>query len=321
VALAVASAVYYLVGYPDGPGWVGLFVAAYSVAAYGDGLRSVRVLAAGLGGLAVVWLLTADLTPLNAAGWVFFRLGGAVMAAALGESIRSRRVLAEQATERAERAERTKEIEAEQRVDAERLRIARDVHDTVAHALAIINVHAGVTAHLLDQRPDHARETLLTIEQTSARALGELRATLGVLRGPEERAPTPGLAQVEQLAAVARDAGVQVTVKIDGAVTDLPASIDHTAYRILQEAITNVVRHAAASRATIALGYGADHLRIEVRDDGAGRVRKDGAGAGRGIVGMRERAALLGGQLIAAAQPDGGFRVHADLPLPLERTS
>jgi signal transduction histidine kinase len=173
------------------------------------------------------------------AGWVFFRIGAAVMAAALGESVRSRRVIAEQATERADRAERDMEAEVRQRVDAERLRIARDVHDTVAHALAIINVHAGVTAHLLDKRPEQARDALVTIEQTSARALRELRTTLGVLRDTDDRAPTPGVVQVDQLAAIARDAGVEVTVQVDGPVSDLPAAVDHTAYRILQELITN----------------------------------------------------------------------------------
>jgi signal transduction histidine kinase len=319
-ALTAASAVYYLAGYPDGPSWVALFVAAYSLAAHGDGRRSVQTLVAGLGGLSVVWLLTAHLSPLNSAGWVFFRVGGAVMAAALGESVRSRRVIAEEAIERAERAERVKEIEARERVHEERLRIARDVHDTVAHALAVINVHAGVTAHLLDQQQGRTRDTLVTIEKTSARALGELRATLGVLRAASDRSPTPGLAQVEQLAAVARDAGVQVTVQVDGRATELPASVDHTAYRILQEAMTNVVRHAAASRATIVVGYHDDRLRIEVRDDGAGRTGGNGQdqGTGRGIIGMQERAALLGGLLTAAPHPGGGFRVHADLPLQWE---
>lgn len=321
-ALAALSAGYYLAGYPDGPGWVGLFVAAYTVAAYGDGHRSLRVLTAGLGGLAMVWLLTADLSPLRAAGWVFFRIGAAVMAAALGESVRSRRVLAEQAIQRAERAERDKETEARQRVDAERLRIARDVHDTVAHALAAITVHAGVTAHLLDQQPEQARHTLVTIEQASIRALRELRHTLGVLRDTDDRAPTPGLAQVEHLAAIARDAGVHVTVEVDGHNPDVPASVDHAAYRILQESMTNVVRHAAATRATIALRYRDDRLRIEVRDDGTGSGAAADtdldAGTGRGIVGMRERAALLGGHLCAAPHPDGGFQVRADLPLRLD---
>src|SRR6266511_2300555 len=124
--------------------------------------------------LPLVWLLTADLTPIDTAGWVFFRIGTAIMAVVLGDMLRARRVVAAEALERAERAERTREEEARRRVDAERLRIAREVHDTVAHAIAVINVQAGVTAHVLDRRPERVRETLVTIEQTSARALSDL---------------------------------------------------------------------------------------------------------------------------------------------------
>lgn len=312
-ALAAASVGYYLAGYPDGPGWVSLFIAVYSLAAYGDGHRSLQIIGATLVGLSVVWLLTADLSPLNTSGWVFFRIGAAVMAAALGESVRSRRVIAEQATERAERAERTKETEARQRVDAERLRIARDVHDTVAHSLAIINVHAGVTAHMLDKHPEHARDTLVTIEQTSAQALHELRTTLGMLRdGDPGRTPTPGLGQLDQLTAMARDAGLEVTIDVHGRPRELPSAVDHTAYRILQESVTNAIRHAGPARVAIWLGYGDSDLQIRVTDDGPGpRSVADG----RGIVGMRERAALLGGRLTAAPCPGGGFEVTADLPL------
>src|SRR5262245_5742304 len=198
------SLLYYAAGYPDGPGWVGLFVATYTLTAHGDGQRSLQIAAAGIVVLTVGWLLTADLQPLNAAGWVFFRIGTFIMAAAVGEVVRMARVLATQAQARAERAEQTREQEARRRVDAERLRIAREVHDTVAHAIAVINVQAGVTAHVLDKRPEQARDTLEVIEQTSARALEELRATLGMLReGDDRRAPTPGLDQVEELAALA----------------------------------------------------------------------------------------------------------------------
>ena len=196
-----------------------------------------------------------------------------------------------------------------------RLRIARDVHDTVAHPLAAISVHAGVTAHLLDQQPGQVRDTLVTIEQASVRALRELRHTRGVLRDTGNRGPTPGLDQVEQLAVIARDAGVHVTVEVDGHNADVPASVD-------QESMTNVVRHATATQATIVLRYRDDRLRIEVRDDGTGRDRTGDtapdAGAGRGIVGMRERAAPLGGHVSAAPHPDGGFQLRAELPLRLD---
>jgi signal transduction histidine kinase len=317
-ALSAASVAYYLAGYPDGPGWVGLFIATYTLAAYGDGPRSTRFIAATLTGLTVAWLLTADLTPLNGAGWVFFRIGTAVMAAALGESLRTHRVVAEQATQRAELAEQTREIEARQRVDAERLRIARDVHDTVAHSLTIINVHAGVTAHTLDKHPERARQTLRTIEHTSAQAIQQLSTTLGMLRDKDDdRTPTPGLGQLDHLTAIARDAGLTVTVDLDEAVADLPAAVDHTAYRILQESITNVIRHAAATRLTIAIRRSDDNLRITVTDDGRGHDPRGGA-TGHGIEGMRERATLLGGRLVTAPQPGGGHQVRADLPVAPE---
>jgi signal transduction histidine kinase len=314
--VAAASLVYYAAGYPDGPGTLGLFVAVYTLTAQGDGHRSLQIAAAGIAGLSVVWLVVAEVPPFNAAGWVLFRIGTAVMAAALGESVRSRRVLAADALERAERAERTRDEEARRRVDAERLRIARDVHDTVAHAVAVINVQAGVTAHVLDKRPEQARETLVTIEQTSARALDELRATLGLLRGDDRGdAPAAGLDQVKELAGMARDAGLDVTVEVVSTPRELPSAVDQAAYRILQESITNAIRHAGPARVTVSLGYGPGDLEILVSDDGRGPDRP-AAGGGQGIVGMRERAALLGGELTAGPRPGGGFQVRARLPLP-----
>jgi signal transduction histidine kinase len=312
------SLAYYAAHYPDGPGWVGLFVATYTLTAQGDGHRSLRLAAAGIAVLAVGWLLAADLESFNPAGWVFFRIGTAVMAATLGESVRGRRVLAAEAVARAERAEQTKEEEARRRVDAERLRIAREVHDTVAHAIAVINVQAGVTAHVLDKRPQQARETLVTIEQTSARALDELRATLGVLRDPEDRrAPTPGLGQVDELVGMAREAGLDVKLEVASPPRDLPSAVDQAAYRILQESITNAIRHAGPARVTVSLTYGPDELELRVADDGRGPPDAGhGADRGQGIVGMRERAALLGGELTAGPRPGGGFQVQASLPLP-----
>jgi signal transduction histidine kinase len=240
------------------------------------------------------------------------------MAAALGESVRSRRAVAVEALERARQAERTREEEARSRVDAERLRIAREVHDTVAHAIAIINVHAGVTAYLLDKRPEGAREALVTIEQTSAQALHEMRAVLGVLRDSDDgRVPYPGLAHVNELTAMACEAGLDVKLEVMAPATPLPSAVDHTAYRILQESLTNVIRHVGPTRVTVALDYGTESLEVRVTDEG----RPDGAGVaqpaepGRGIVGMRERCGLLGGELTAGPRPDGGFEVKARLPL------
>jgi signal transduction histidine kinase len=320
---AAVSLVYYAAGYPDGPGTVGLFVAVYTLTEQGDGRRSLRIAAAGIAVLSVVWLVVAEVPPFNAAGWVLFRIGTAVMAAALGESVRGRRVLAAEALERAERAERTREEEARRRVDAERLRIAREIHDTVAHAVAVINVQAGVTAHVLDKRPEQACEALVTIEQTSARALEELRATLGVLRGadPGSAPAAAGLDQVEELAAVARDAGLDVKVEAGPAPRELPSAVDQAAYRILQESLTNAIRHAGRARVTVTLRYGPGALELLVADDGRGPDGPAAQGGGQGVVGMRERAELLGGELTAGPRPGGGFQVRARLPLRPDRAA
>jgi signal transduction histidine kinase len=325
----VVSLIYYGAGFPDGPGWLALFVALYTLTAQGDGPRALRIALLGLGVLTVGWLLTADLTDPADAGWLFFRIGTAVMAAVLGESMRMRRVLAAQAQERAERAERTREQEAQRRVDAERLRIAREVHDTVAHAIAIINVQAGVTAHVLDKRPEQARETLRTIEQTSARALRELRTTLAMLTDStdrDDRAPAPGLRHLDDLVATAGHAGVEVTVEKTGVERELPSALDIAAHRIVQESLTNVVRHVGPSRARISVHYGDEELLISVADDGGAAPAEAGltalapaprsaSGGGRGIAGMRERCELLGGRLTAGPAPGGGFIVQAALPL------
>lgn len=315
---AAISIWYYAAGYPDGPTWLALFIAIYTLTAHGDGRWSLLIATGGLLVLTPIWLFTADLEPRAEAGWVFFRIGSAVMAAALGESVRSRRVIAAEAVARAERAERTREEEARRRVDAERLRIAREVHDTVAHAIAIVNVQAGVSAHVLDRRPEQAREALVTIEQTSARALRELRDTLGVLRDTDaerDRVPVAGLGQLDGITAMAREAGLDVKVDASAPATppELPSAVDRAAYRILQESITNAIRHAGPARVTIAIRHTADELVVQVTDDGRGPTGT--ADGGRGIAGMRERCALLGGELTAGPGPDRGFRVRARLPL------
>ncbi|MBE3015920.1 sensor histidine kinase [Microbispora sp. NEAU-D428] len=330
VTAALASLVYYGLDFPDGPGWLGLFVALYTLTAYGDGRRSLVIAGAGITVLAIGWLVAAaDIEPRAAIGWVFFRIGASVMSAALGESVRSRRVIAAEAQERAELAERTREEEARARVDAERLRIAREVHDTVAHAIAIINVQSGVTAHVLDKRPERAREALQAIEQTSSRALREMRAILGVLRDDNDgRVPYPGLEQIDELTAKAREAGLDVTLEEISPVTPLPSAVGSAAYRILQESITNVIRHVGPTRVTVALNPGIDVLEIRVTDEGrrigsgdgsadrpSGNGRDTPAKAGRGILGMRERCRLLGGELDAKPTPGGGFEVTARLPL------
>jgi signal transduction histidine kinase len=315
---ALASLAYYALDFPDGPGWLGLFVATYTLTALGDGRRSLVTAGAGIAVLATCWLVAAaDIEPPAAIGWVFFRIGASVMSAALGESVRSRRVIALDALERAELAERSREEEARARVDEERLRIAREVHDTVAHAIAIINVQSGVTAHVLDKRPERAREALEAIELTSSRALREMRAILGVLRDDADgRAPHPGLAQIDELTAKAREAGLEVDLETTSSPPPVPGAVGSAVYRILQESITNVLRHVGPTRVRVELDFGADAVRVRVRDEGRPTGADAASGpAGRGILGMRERCQLLGGELDAGPLPGGGFAVSARLPL------
>lgn len=331
---ALASLVYYGLDFRDGPGWLGLFVALYTLTAYGDGRRSLVTAGAGITTLTIGWLVaSADIEPRAAIGWVFFRIGASVMSAALGESARTRRFIAAEAQERADRAERSREEEARARVDAERLRIAREVHDTVAHAIAVINVQSGVTAHVLDKRPEQAREALVAIEQTSSQALREMRAILGVLRDANDgRGPHPGLDQLDNLTAQARDGGLDIELEATAAPVPLSSAVGSAAYRIVQESITNVIRHVGPTRVTVALDYGTEALNIRVTDEGRRQETSDDRGGlhlrarhprgarspaepGRGILGMRERCQLLGGELTAEAVPAGGFQVTARLPL------
>ncbi|HEU0042346.1 MAG TPA: sensor histidine kinase, partial [Jiangellaceae bacterium] len=235
----------------------------------------------------------------------------------LGESVRTRRVIAADALERAELAERTRDEEARARVDEERLRIAREVHDTVAHAIAIINVQSGVTAHLLDKRPERTREALESIEQTSSQALHEMRSILGVLRDTNDgRVPHPGLGQIDELIATSSHAGLDIKLESAPPTAALPSAVDSAAYRILQESLTNVIRHVGSTRVSVGLDYGVDSLEVRVTNEG-GQTPLNGArsaGPGRGIVGMRERCQLLGGDLDAGPLAGGGFAVTARLP-------
>lgn len=328
---AIASLVYYSLDFPDGPVWLGLFVALYTLTAHGDGRRSILIAGVGITVLATGWLMAAaDIEPREAIGWVFFRIGASVMSAALGESARSRRFIAAEAHERAEWAERTREEEARARVDAERLRIAREVHDTVAHSIAIINVQAGVTAHILDKRPERAQGTLESIEHTSSQALQEMRTILGVLRDENDgRVPHPGLGQIDELVTKARDAGLDVKLESAAPAGPVPSTVGAAVYRILQESITNVIRHVGPTRVTVTTDYRTDQMEIRVADEGRqddnpnqrpqDQPRADSGsatGPGRGILGMRERVELLGGQLDARPIAGGGFEVKARLPLP-----
>ncbi|MFF0144545.1 signal transduction histidine kinase [Amycolatopsis sulphurea] len=208
-------------------------------------------------------------------------------------------------------ARRAQDTEHRHRLaEQERLRIAREVHDVVAHSLAMINVQAGVAAHVADRRPEQAKEALLNIKSASASALNDLRATLAVLRSGENRAPAPSLAQLGELLDHARTAGLTVTVH--GEAGDLPAPVDGAAYRILQESLTNVVRHAdSAEEVEVRLDRRPGTLALTVRDDGRGT---DQPTPGHGLRGMRERASALGGT-VEAGVTERGFEVRVELPV------
>jgi signal transduction histidine kinase len=201
------------------------------------------------------------------------------------------------------------------------VRIARDLHDSVAHSMASISVQAGVGAHVLDERPEDARAALLAIKHASGDALAELRATLSMLRSSEAvpREPTDGLDRLPLLVESSRAAGLAVDVVIEGDAQQLPPAVDTAAFRIVQESLTNVIRHAGPARATVAVRHGDGGVEIEVTDDGRGAVNGNGdavrGGGGHGLAGMRERVALLGGELYAGPRRTGGYRVRARLPL------
>jgi signal transduction histidine kinase len=249
----------------------------------------------------------------------------ALAALFLGWEVSSRRAYVAEIEARAVQAERSREEEARRQIDAERLRIARELHDVLAHGIATISVQAGVAAHVLHDRPEHAEQALRTIKATSKEALRELRGILGVLRQAEEtepRAPAPGLGQLDALLASTIDAGLPTQMVVYGERRRLPASVDLAAYRIVQESLTNVLRHAGRSSALVGVAYGDDLVTITVDDDGRGPAGESSGTNGRarvqpghGILGMRERAHALGGELEAGPRAHGGFRVLARLPV------
>jgi signal transduction histidine kinase len=325
LAAALACGLAYAARtYPEGPSQLAVYPALWTVAM----TRSRRT----------AWL-TATWAALAVAGAELFLYGdtmfeGEPLYAAVtvfaamwwAEGVRARRAYVAELRDRAERAERTREEEARRRVDEERMRIARELHDVVSHTIGVISVQAGVAAHLLHRRPDKAADSLAAIRQASDDALGELHAMLGVLRegggedGRAPLAPAPGLAELDALVAQAAGAGVEVTVSLEGEPRRLPPAVDLAAYRVVQESLTNVARHAGASRAEVSVRHSDGRLVVEVTDDGRARPgngpgNANGNGSGQGILGMRERARALGGSLEAGPRPGGGFRVQATLPV------
>ncbi|GAA1436784.1 sensor histidine kinase [Nocardiopsis tropica] len=311
--VSIASAtVYYPLGFPDGMVMVCTAVMLYTLVRWGYRVFGWTL---GVGQFAAVnayELLVSGGFRFEAVGmvaWVMLLL-------CTGEVVRWRQEYLRADRERAVEAGRTKEEEVLRRASEERIRLARDVHDTVAHNISLINVQAGTALYLIETEPGRAAEALATIKQTSKDTLTELRGMLGVLRAVDEaapRSPVPGLDRVGELAEGTRTAGLDVEVEVVGAPAHLPVSTDSAAYRTVQEALTNTVRHSGATAVRVRIEHGASSLVVEVTDDGRGTVGPPVPG--NGITGMRERAALVGGTVDAGPLEGGGFRVRARLPL------
>ena len=318
VAMLVA---YHALDYPAIGLAVPLAPAMYSAAQAGH-LRAIVVVFAGLELWAIGWrVLEEDESLVSAIGTqTLFEASLVAAVLLLAEALRSRRAWMAEVRERARRTELERERDAERRLEQERLRIAREMHDVLAHTIAVIGVQADVAAEALADRPEQAEAALRTIREKSREAMAEVRATVDVLRARREgapRSPAPGLERLEELVRVAEDAGVSTEVSVTGAARSLPAAVDLTAYRIVQESLTNVLRHAGATRAHVAIGYEPEAVVVEVEDDGEGvRNGVTPTSDGHGLAGMRERAASLGGRLDAgpASGPSRGFRVRAWLP-------
>ncbi len=257
-----------------------------------------------------------DLLKVLSLVWPFFIFAVAWW---FGELIRTRREREDQLVERSKELVREREENAQRAVIEERVRISRELHDVIAHHVSVMGVQAGAARRVLTRRPQQAIEALSLIESSSRQAIAELQRMLGFLRSrgePEELAPQPSMRDLDGLAAEMRDAGLPVTLRIEGEETDLPASVDLSAYRIVQEALTNTLKHAQRPvEAFVTARFSPNVLEVEVLDDGKGVVPVDSSRTGNGLVGMRERVALHGGKLDTGPRPEGGFFVRASLEL------
>ena len=317
ITVACGALVLYAIGrynaYPGLP----IFVLVAGISLHSTRRRAL--LAAGLGAAAIsvaVWLQPEGVA--TASTWVASLLAVAV-AWLWGENLRNRRARWAAMEERARRLEAEREERDRQAVTDERLRIARELHDVVAHSMSVIAVQSGVANHVIDSRPAQARQALATIEATSRSALVELRRLLGVLRPGDDPVaslePNPGMAEIGRLAEQIRSAGVEVELKVEGEPGDLPPGVDLSAFRIAQEGLTNVLKHGGRV-ARVLVRYSPGAVAVEIADDGrAGTADEAPAdGTGHGLIGMRERVAVFGGELTAGPIPGGGYRMAARLP-------
>jgi signal transduction histidine kinase len=304
----VSTSYYYIGPFPDGMEMLTFAVASYLAAAQGQRVAAYVGTAAGLSVFAGAEFLIGPPHVFRFLGV----LAWALVVVIAGEVTRYHRAYLDEARRRVAEAERTREEEALRRATEERLRIARELHDVLAHKISLINVQAGAALHRRD--PDQAYAALGAIKDASKETLRELRTTLGVLRQVDEAqplAPAPSLDHLDELISHTKSAGLPVDLTISGERVPLPSPVDLTAYRIIQEALTNAVRHAGSATAIVLVRYHPDRVAVEIADDGRGCD----AAEGNGIRGMRERAATVGGTLTATSRPGGGFLVHASLPL------
>jgi signal transduction histidine kinase len=325
LATAIALLCYYSLTYPAIPPALPLAAALFTAAAAGRLRWSLLVIAFYTAADLVVPLIHQYQPPLVLLAQVTERTLGMVALALLGETVRNRRMRLAAADERLRLATMERSVEAARRVADERLRIAREVHDILGHTVSAISIQAGLADELLERRPAEARSAVQAIRTASREALGELRAAIGALRVGETvtgrpSPPAPGLNNLDAVLESAKQAGLQVELLAgheDGG-PPIPSVVDVTAYRIVQESLTNVVRHAQAGLVTVALSRDGDDLVIEVTDDGCGAQESDDGNLprpGHGLVGMTERVSLLGGRLCTGNLPDRGFRVSASLPI------
>ncbi|MEU8206992.1 sensor histidine kinase [Streptosporangium sp. NPDC049046] len=311
-AITVACVVAYYAGrYP------GIFAAApalmsiYTAASLGR--RRLAIWLAVAMGVGVYGLIAlSDVDPAPDGGFTLLS-GWLVATVILGETTRSRRAYLDEVERRAVEAERTREEAALRRADEERLWIAQELHDTLTHNISVINVQASVAMHLLDRDPGLSREALAVIKESGREAMRELRASLGVLRQSDPDGPEAGLDRLPRLVARAEAVGLPVKVLVVGERGELAPDVDRAAYRIAQEAFTNVLRHAGPASITLTTEYRPETIVLRVEDDGESSAEV--TRYGMGLIGMRERAVAAGGSLTAGPHPQGGFAVRAELPL------
>jgi signal transduction histidine kinase len=316
IASVLCVYLYQLRGYPDVPP-IPIFVGIYT--AVRAGRRGLTIAVAGIGLVVTTFAANhsrlADESTREVIQGSALIAGWLVAAGVIAEVVRHRQAYIEQVERRAAEAERTREEMALRRAGEERLRIARELHDSLTHSISIIKIQAGVAVHLARKRGEQVPDALVAIQTLSAEAVRELRATLDVLRDRGTDANGSSVERLPDLIERTRLAGVPVALSVTGPQRELPAEVDRAAYRIIQEALTNVARHAGPASAEVSVGYGDDSLVIQIDDDGQAQV-DDVPVPGVGLIGMRERVTALGGTLRAEPRTGGGFTVRANLPVP-----